>query len=201
MRIRGARTRSYLFVFIVCSSFGWAQQPTVNRDTQIPVQLLTAIVTTKVSPGEELEFQTTAGVLIGNGIVVPRGARVLGHVEQVRSGSAAKNAALRISIDRLDWHRWSAPLNAVVVSVEPSDAEDNPIWRHLHRAVVGRRTMLEHIAVRSHLSRQAFVDFESDRGDFTVRQGVRLVLWQIDAERDPVKYARNPILEVRSADK
>jgi hypothetical protein len=187
-----------LCLLLLCSAFSVAEQPMVRRDTQFPVQLRSETATATAKPGAALEFLTTESVLIGNGVVVPRGAQIFGRVEEVRSGSLAAGGRLRVSIDTLQWNRWSAPLNAVVVGVEPSDADDNPVWRHLHRAVRGRRTMLEHIGVRSHVGRKAFVDFESDRGNFTLRRGVRLVLWQVDPERDPVMFAKNPVLEVRS---
>ena len=165
------------------------------------MQVRTAVTTATAKPGAPLEFETTAGVLIGNGIVVPKGAQVLGHVEQVRSGSATSGASLRISVNRLQWDGGSAPLNAVVMGLEPSDAGDNPLWRHLHRAVRGRISMLEHIGVQSHLGRNAFVEFDSNRGNFTLRLVVRFVLWQIDPERNPVMFAKNPVLQVRSAAK
>jgi hypothetical protein len=185
-------------VLLLCSSFGLAEQPTVHRDTQLPVQLRSETKSATARPGTALEFVTTESVLIGNGVVVPRGAQVVGHVEEVRSGFSAAGPALRISIDTLQWDRWSAPLNAVVIGVEPSDAEDNPVWRHLHRAVRGRRTMLEDVAVRSHIGAKAAVEFTSHRGEFTLRRGVRLVLWQVDPERVPLTFAKTPILEVRS---
>jgi len=186
---------------LMCSAFVLADQMTVIGDTQLSVQLRTAMATATAKPGAALEFQTTAGVLIGKGIVVPRGARVLGRVEGVQNGSSDAGAVLRISLQRLEWDGGSAPLNAVVIGVEPSDSDDNPVWRHLHRAVMGRRTMLEHIAVRSHVGRNAFVDFESERGDFTLHRGVRLALWQVDPETNPVMFVKNPVLEVRSATK
>jgi len=159
------------------------------------------MATATAKPGAALDFETTAGVLIGDGIVVPRGARVLGRVEAVQSASSSAGALLRVSLHRLEWDGGSAPLNAVVTNVEPSDAEDNPVWRHLHRAVIGRRTMLEHIAVRSHIGRQAFVEFASNRDNFTLHRGVRLALWQVDPETDPAVFVKNPVLEVQSATK
>ena len=57
--------------------------------------------------------------------------------------------------------------------------------------------MQEHISVRSHIVPEAFVDFESDRGDFILRRGVPLVLLHIDPERDPLMFARSPVLQVR----
>ncbi len=195
MWVRGV---GILCVFL-CAAFSLAEQPTVKRDTQFPVQLRQDTPTATAKPGSALEFVTTAGVLIGNGIVVPRGSRVLGKVEEVRSRSSAAGAVLRVSLHRLEWDGGgSTPLNAVVIGVEPSDADDNPLWRHLHRAVKGRPTMLEHISVRSHIVPEPFVDFGCDRGDFILRRGVRLVLLQIDPERAPVMFARSPVLEVRS---
>ena|SRR5271166_3383790 len=147
MRVRGVG----IMCVLICSAFSLADQVAVKRDTQLPVQLCTAMATATAKPGAALEFQTTAGVLIGNGIVVPRGSRILGKVEDVRSGSSAAGAVLRVSLHQLEWNGGSTPLNAVVIGVEPSDADDNPFWRHLHRAVKGRPTMLEHISVRSHI--------------------------------------------------
>ena len=188
-----------LYFLFLCLVLSVTEQPTVKHDTQFPVQVRSELATATATRGTAVDFEPTQSVLSGDGVVVPRGARVLGHVEEVRSGSSAAGAVLRISIDHLQWDRWSAALNAVVVGVEPSDADDNPVWRHLHRAVMGRRTMLEHIAVRSHVGRKAFVDFESNRGDFTLRRGVRLALLQVDPESDPMMFTRNPVLEVRSS--
>jgi hypothetical protein len=187
-----------LCLLFLCPTLALAEQPTVRRDTQFPVQLRQDTLTATAKPGSALEFETTASVLIGNGIVVPRGAQVRGLVEQVRSGPSAAGAALRISFDNLRWDGGSAQLNAVVMGVEPSDTEANPVWRHLRRAVRGRPTMLEHIGVRSHFGPPAFVDFESGRGDVTLRRGIRLVLLHIDPERIPLMFTGSPVLQIRS---
>lgn len=195
MSARGVVISSLL---IVISTMAVAQQAMVRHDTQFPVELRTETALSAAKPGTSLEFVTTEAVLIGHGIVVPKGAKVLGRVEEVQVGAADKLSSLRISFYALDWEHGSAPLNAVVMEVEPSDSEANPVWRHLRRAARGRPTMLEHVAVRSHVGREAYVDFESN-GNFVLRHGVRFVLWQIDPEREPMMFARNPVLEVSSA--
>lgn len=193
--------RLALFLIILISVFAVAEQPTVRRDTQFPAELQSEVNTATAQPGQAVVFVTTQGVLIGNNVVVPRGAKIYGSIESVRRGVAGAGAAMQLSIDRVEWDGRSAQLNAVVMDVEPSDGDSNRVWRHLRRAVAGEPTMLDHIAVRSHIARTAFVEFASDHGDFLLRPGVCLVLWHIDPSRDPVMLARNPVLEVRSATK
>lgn len=197
MNCRRLLVSGLVFAFSVLAG---AEQPTVRRDTQIPVELVTETSSVTAKPGQALHFVTTEAVLIGNNVVIPRGATVLGRLESVQSGLAASPSVLRVSIGGIEWDRGSAVLNAVVLGVESSDTETNPVWRHFHRAVAGRPTMLNDIAIRSHVGRNASVEFESNH-DFILRRGVRLLLWHIDPEHEPVMFARNPILEVRSTGK
>jgi hypothetical protein len=199
--LMNCRRTLFLELVLVVSAFAGAEQPTVRQNTQIPVELISETSSATAKQGQALTFVTTEAVLIGHNIVIPRGAKVLGQMESVQSGLATSRSVLQISIRRIEWDGGSAALNAVVLGVESSDTDVNPVWRHFHRAVAGRPTMLNNIAIRSHVGRQASVEFESDRGDFVLRPGVRLLLWQIDPEQDPVMFARNPILEVRSTSK
>ena len=94
-----------------------AQETIVRRDTLFPVELRTTVKTDSVKIGSTVEFRTNEAVLIGNNIVVPDDAKILGTVEVIRRDSVdSPRSLVRIRLGTLYWKNGSAKLNAVVAS-------------------------------------------------------------------------------------
>ncbi len=173
-----------------------AQQVTVRRDTQFPVELRTSVKTDSAKVGNTVEFRTTEAVLIGNNIVVPRDARIVGHIEQVRSGAAGSPRSLfRLRIDTLKWKNSDAALNGIVSAVEPAPAEEIVMHRR-RRPFFEPPDFLKGIHIRAHVRRYAFTEFFSDQKNFVLRSGIMLVLRQIDPDHEPAMAGQEPIVDV-----
>jgi hypothetical protein len=172
-----------------------AQEISVRTGTQIPVELRTKIDTHSVKPGSKIEFHTTEAVLIGHNTVVPENASVLGRVEQVNDGDGkAPKSMLRISINRLKWKHTEAPLNAVIISIEQTPAQE--ILQARGRRFRDPPTFLKDVHIRAHMSRNASTEFYSDRGNFIVSKGLYFLLRQVDPDHDPKMAGKDHVLDV-----
>jgi hypothetical protein len=179
---------------IFCASLG-GQEITVRTGTQIPVELRTKIDTHSVKPGAKIEFHTTEAVLIGHNIVVPERATVIGRVEQVSEGQGkSSNSVLRISINRLKWKHAEAPLNAVIISIEQTPAQQ--ILQSRGRRFRDPPTFLKNVHIRAHLSRNASTEFYSKRPRFVVSKGLYFLLRQVDPDHDPNMAGTDHVLDV-----
>lgn len=177
-----------------------AQEISVHPGTQIPVELRTKLKTESARVGAKIEFHTTEAVLIGHNIVVPENAVVTGRVESVVDGAAdSPNSRLRISIDALKWKHGEASLNAVIISVERSPAQEVMILRG-RRSFRDPPTFLKNVHIRAHLSRKAVTVFYSDRPSFTVPKGLNFLLRQVDPDHEPKMAGKDNILQVGPKD-
>jgi hypothetical protein len=160
------------------------------------VELRTTIKSDRAKVGDNVEFQTREAVLIGNNIVVPERAKILGRIERVRSDDpAAPRSLVGISIHTLTWKNGEAPLNAVVFSVEATPAEDMVVRRRRH-PFFRPPNFLQGIKIRAHLKRDARTDFYSDEDNFTLHSGLLFLLRQIDPEHLPGMAGKDSIFDV-----
>jgi hypothetical protein len=118
-------------------------------------------------------------VLIGNGLVVPDGASLIGQVEEVKSRSeSSPESSVSLRIEKLRWGRNSLPLNLVVSSVFFAPAA------YLNDSRPGPKlTFLEGIQIVAHLSDVAFTEFSSSKKEVVLRKGVLLLFRQVDPDR------------------
>lgn len=176
-----------------------AQEISVRSGTQIPVELRTTIKAESSKVGDAIEFRTTEAVLIGNNIVVPEGAKITGRIEQVTRSANPPNSVVHVSITALQWKKGEAPLNAVIISVEPTPAQQMlNLGRH-HR-FRDPPTFLNHIHIRAHLLRHAVTEFYSDQPNFSLHSGLYFLLRQINSDRDPALVDKDHILNVGPQD-
>ncbi len=186
-------------LLVIFRAFSLAQQTSVHPGTEIPVELRTKIDTQSVQVGAKIEFRTTEAVLIGHNIVVPENATVIGRVENVvDSDHTSPSSFLRISINTLKWKHGEAPLNAVIISIERTPAQDMMMARSRHFRAPP--TFLKDIHIRAHLSRQAITEFYSDRPNFTVNKGLFFLLRQVDPDHEPAMAGGDHILDIGPED-
>lgn len=53
----------------------------------IPARLSKSVDSKKVKPGDPIEARTTASLISGNGVQVPEGTKIVGHIEQAKAKS------------------------------------------------------------------------------------------------------------------
>jgi hypothetical protein len=177
-----------------------AQETSVRSDTEIPVELRTKIDTQSAKVGAKIEFHTTEAVLIGHNIVVPENATIIGRVEQAIDAVAnSSKSVLRISITHLKWKNGEASLNAVIISVERTPAQEILMARG-HHSFRDPPTFLKDIHIRAHLSRSAITEFYSDHPSFTVNKGLFFLLRQVDPDHDSTMTGSDNILDVGPED-
>lgn len=188
----------FLSMLMLVFSVGASEIPGVKPYTEIPVELQTDIRADKATVGESILFQTTGGVLIGRNVVVPQGAKVLATVDSIRRDPHSLGLTLVVRFREMSWEAASVDLNAVVSSVEVLNQKEVSFLRRIHKAF-SQKTMLEGVNVHSHLQRNAYTEFTSSLPGFGLRKGIRLVLRQVDPNRDTEMLGKNPVLDVNRA--
>ncbi len=186
-----------ILVLLVCQSCLFATNvSSVRKDTHFPVILEAEVSTASAKIGDTVKFRTSEGVLIGNNVVVPRGAQILGTVDEVkRNAPNVPRSVLVIRLHTVRWPEGYASLNAVVLSVESITQSENVLFREI-RTLFSRPTLLEHIHVYAHIQRDAYTEFSSDTPELVLRRGIRLELWHLDPEHVPEMMVQNPVLNV-----
>jgi hypothetical protein len=82
----------------------------------IAVQLKKTVKADKAIVGDEVDAGTSEPVLMQGRVVIPRGARVVGHVLAVSPyAKEHPESVLRIRFERAEWKQQSVPLNAFIV--------------------------------------------------------------------------------------
>jgi hypothetical protein len=143
---------------------------TVPADTRFPVELHQTVRASHAKVGDPVEFRTIEPTLIGNGVVVPEGAELLGEVAFVRSDRTETPPFwVRLRVYALRWDTGRARINAVVDTIY--------YVRSSYLGTIDRRgriTFLEGIHVDPHLFRNASTDFFSDSKEVILHSGILL---------------------------
>jgi hypothetical protein len=186
--------RFSLCAAVAVSSIAFAQElPSIRQDTTFPVELRQTIHSNSAKIGDSVEFRTLEAVLIGNGVVVPADAVLLGKVEAVQTRTSTyPDSLLSIRIHTLRWQKRDLPLNAVVSKVYFVRAG------YLNDASMGMKpTFLEGIQIVAHISDAAFTEFSSRKKDVILRKGVMLLLRQISPENYRIQHLGDQIASRR----
>jgi hypothetical protein len=192
-----ARPGALLILTVLACVTLLAQEAVVRRDTQFPVELSDTIKSRSAKVGDKVKFRLNGAVLIGNNIVVPDGSKLTGTIEAVQNDSTGEpHSLLSIRVGWLEWKKGSARLNAVVLSVEPTPAENMVITRRRRWPPLLPPSFLEGIRIKSHVRRDAYTDFLSDKKDFVLRSGTTFVLRHIDPTRDPAMMGNDSIIDI-----
>ncbi len=164
---------------VVVTNAAAQELPAIKQDCTFPAELRHTIHSNSAKVGDPVEFRTVEAVLIGNGVVVPDGASLLGQIVKVmsRSGSSPE-AGVSVRIDKLQWGSHSIPLNLVVSKVfyARSGFVNEP-------GPGAKPTFLEGIEIVAHMSEVAFTEFSSSRKDVVLRNGILLLFRQVDPEK------------------
>jgi hypothetical protein len=186
----------FFIVLVALASTLLAQEAVVRRDTQFPVELKKSIKTRSAKVGDKVEFRLNEAVLIGNGVVVPEGAKMFARVEAVQNDAPDEpHSSMGIRIDRLEWKKGTARLNGIIMSVEPTPAQSMIISRR-HHPPLRIPSFMQHIRIKSHIQREAYSEFISKEKDFALHSGVMFIVRQIDPDRDPARAGKDSTVDV-----
>jgi len=192
-----ARLGAVLILTVLACTTLSAQEAVVRRDTQFPVELRDTIKSRSAKVGDKVKFRLNEAVLIGNNIVVPDGSKLTGTIETVQNDSADEpHSLVSIRVGLLEWKNGKARLNAVVQSVEPTPAESMVMTHRRRWPPLLPPSFLQGIRIKSHVRRDAYTDFFSDKKDFVLRSGTTFVLRHIDPTRDPNMMAPDSTIDI-----
>ncbi len=91
-------------------------RPALLHGMTMAIELKKTVNAEKARPGDEVEAGTLEPVMLQGRVLIPRGARVTGHVLAVAAYSKDHpESLLRIRFDRASWKQESIDLNAFIV--------------------------------------------------------------------------------------
>lgn len=88
-----------------------------SSDLYIPTILQNTIKVEKVRAGDEVRFESAEAVLLHDGLVIPKGAKLYGHVRQSEAVESSAESRLSIEIDRAEWRHNQTLLHAFISGV------------------------------------------------------------------------------------
>ncbi|HEY4960159.1 MAG TPA: hypothetical protein VFC15_13515 [Candidatus Limnocylindrales bacterium] len=99
-------------------AIGQAQQETSVTPTvaglSIPAELTTTVRAENAHRGDSVEFRTLEAVLIANGLVIPKNAKLLGRIVGAASREGDKPSWLVLLVERAEWKQQTVPLHAFI---------------------------------------------------------------------------------------
>lgn len=140
------RTFTVAFILVVLSSFCWAQDagssapsqspsPNASMPSQqattagqqssqaavIPIELAKSLDSRKVKQGDAVEARITAELRTGDGTVIPRGSKVLGHVTEASARAKGDaSSQLGLAFDKISLKDGKQlPLKASIQAIGP----------------------------------------------------------------------------------
>ena len=143
--------------------------------------------------GSPVEFRLLTPVLVGNGLVVPEEATLIGHVVQIATPTDHNpSSSLSVSVHTIRWGKNELPINAVVSQLYFVRSS------YIAGGSAPRATFLEGIQIVSHLAAEANTEFSSTKKEVVLRSGILLLLRQIDPnDYGTVFRYQNPQLAAR----
>jgi hypothetical protein len=121
-----ARTGNQPAVPVPCT----ANAPEVNNSALRPVQgeLQSRLDSTTAKPGDRVVLKTTGDATTADGVVIPRGARIIGKVvDSQPAGSGTQRARITVQFDRVQLAGGrTVRIKTVLQAVGPSNAATDP---------------------------------------------------------------------------
>ncbi len=112
--------RACIPVLLLTACFSPGQQTKTSmrpvNGVSIPAQLTTTIRADKVHRGDPVEFRTVEAVLVANGLVIPKNAKLAGRVVGAAPRLGEKPSWLVLLVERAEWKNENVPLHAFISS-------------------------------------------------------------------------------------
>lgn len=113
-----------LSISIGLFAFAAYAQEAIPRGTIIPVSLTSSLSWQKAKPGQTISARVMQDVPLPNGMKIPEGARIVGHIIEVRSATQAVAGHLSLAFDRVILSKKSLPLTMNLRALaSPTDVE------------------------------------------------------------------------------
>jgi hypothetical protein len=110
--------RGCILVLIVAVAIGQAQRDTSVTPPvvglSIPAELTTTVRAENAHRGDSVEFRTLEAVLIANGLVMPKNAKLMGRIVGAAPREGDKPSWLVLLVERGEWKKQSVPLHAFI---------------------------------------------------------------------------------------
>jgi hypothetical protein len=88
-----------------------------SPDLYIPTVLQKTVKVEKIHPGDEIRFGSVEAVLLRDGIVIPAGAHLYGHVMASELLEVSSESRLSIEVDRAEWGHSKVTLHAFISGI------------------------------------------------------------------------------------
>ena len=88
--------------------------PRPGGELTIPAELTTTVRAENARRGDQVEFRTLEPVLLGNGLVMPANARLVGRIVGAAPRQGDKPSWLVLLVERAEWKQTSVPLHAFI---------------------------------------------------------------------------------------
>jgi hypothetical protein len=112
--------RGCIPVLFLAACFAQVQQNRTNlrpvNGVSIPAELTTTIRADKVHRGDPVEFRTVEPVLVANGLVMPKNAKLAGRIVGAAPRVGDKPSWLVLLVERGEWKNETVPLHAFIAS-------------------------------------------------------------------------------------
>lgn len=102
----------WVLVVVVLATSCVAFAQAIPAGTVIPVMLTTTIDSNKVHPGEPITGKVMEAVPLAGEGQIPMGAKIYGHIDQVKPGDATSPAWVAVMFDHVVVHGQPRPLRA-----------------------------------------------------------------------------------------
>jgi hypothetical protein len=98
---------------------------TLKHHGTFTVELLKALDSRKLKSGDIVETKLAGGITLPDGSTVPGGAKVMGHITEVRARSKSESgSSLGISFDKIATPGGDVPIQGLIQAVAPNPNED-----------------------------------------------------------------------------
>ena len=113
-----AETRGRTSTSNTTSASKQGQQLNLQSGTQLAAQLENTLDARHAKPGDRVVLKTTQAVRQGGEVVVPKGARLIGHITDVQRRTKNDNeSVIGMTFDRLKNGSIDVPITATIVSI------------------------------------------------------------------------------------
>jgi len=119
--------KALIFIALLAVSTDLAGQQMIPPGTAIPVRLESSLSSSKSKPGQEIKARVMQAVPLAGKTLIPRGAKLLGHVISVTPSASGAGSQISFQFDRLSFSGRIIPitvhLRALASMMEIYDAQ------------------------------------------------------------------------------
>jgi hypothetical protein len=140
--------RGCVLILVISAALAQAQTETPRPqvgEVSIPAELKTTVKAENAHRGDPVEFRTLESQLIGNGVVMPANAKLMGRIVGAAPQQGDKPSWLVLLVERAEWKQNSIPLHAFIarqieISVNPLNSQNTDAMSNTSSRRPGRES-------------------------------------------------------------